>query len=208
VGSPEAQAERLRDALEAYDEEAANAVLDRGLSAFSLDVFTGSVVLPAIGEIGNRWARGEVSVAQEHFASSVVRGRLLALARGWGAGVGPLALLACPPAEQHDIGLIAFGLSLRSRGWRIVYLGQDTPLDTLADAARRLGPALVVIGVAAAEPLASSARGLEKVANLAPVWVGGRGVSDESARQAGARALPDDPAEAAARLAASTGNPR
>ena len=61
-----------------------------------------------------------------------VRGRLLAISRGWGSGMGPLALLACPPGELHDIGLIAFGLSLRGRGWRIVYLGQDTPLDTLA----------------------------------------------------------------------------
>ena len=133
VRSPDAEADRLRAALEAYDEEAANAVLDRALSAFSLDVFTGAVVLPAMAEIGNRWAGGEASVAQEHFATSVVRGRLLAISRGWGSGRGPLALLACPPGEQHDIGLIAFGLSLRNRGWRIVYLGQDTPLDTLAE---------------------------------------------------------------------------
>ena len=107
VRSPDAEADRLRAALEAYDEEAANAVLDRALSAFSLDVFTGAVVLPAIAAIGNRWAEGEVSVAQEHFATSVVRGRLLAISRGWGSGLGPLALLACPPGEQHDIGLIA-----------------------------------------------------------------------------------------------------
>ena len=44
--------------------------LDRALSAFSLDVFTGAVVLPAIAAIGSRWAAGEVSVAQEHFATS------------------------------------------------------------------------------------------------------------------------------------------
>ena len=60
VRSPDAEADRLRAALEAYDEEAANAVLDRALGAFSLDVFTGSVVLPAMAEIGSRWAAGEV----------------------------------------------------------------------------------------------------------------------------------------------------
>ena len=43
------------------------------------------------------------------------------------SGSGPLAVLACLPGEQHDLGLIAFGLALRARGWRIVYLGADTP---------------------------------------------------------------------------------
>ncbi|HEY4997001.1 MAG TPA: hypothetical protein VII03_03330, partial [Solirubrobacteraceae bacterium] len=43
------------------------------------------------------WVRGEASIAQEHFASAVLRGRLLGLARGWGGGTGPLGLLACLP---------------------------------------------------------------------------------------------------------------
>ena len=202
VRSPDAEAERLRAALEAYDEEAANRALDRALSAFSLDVFTGAVVLPAIAAIGNRWAAGEASVAQEHFATSVVRGRLLALSRGWGSGLGPLALLACPPGEQHDIGLIAFGLSLRNRGWRIVYLGQETPLDTLAETVRAVGPTVVVVSVTASEPLASAVSGLAEVAALVPVWVGGAGASQEMARRAGAGLLAERPTEAAALLAA------
>ena len=107
--APDGEAHRLQAALEAYDEEAANAVLDRTLQRFSLDAFIGGVVLPAMKVIGRRWSRGEISVAQEHFASSVVRGRLVALARGWGSGMGPLAVLACPPGELHDIGLISFG---------------------------------------------------------------------------------------------------
>jgi hypothetical protein len=55
-------------------------------------------------EIDNRWESGEVSVAEEHFATGILRGRMLSLARNWGAGSGPLALLACPPGEQQDLG--------------------------------------------------------------------------------------------------------
>ena len=84
--------------------------------------------------------RGDASVAQEHFASGVLRGRLLGLARGWGLGLGPAAVLACLPGEQHDLGLIAFGLALRARGWRIVYLGPDAPIETVEDVSRRLEP--------------------------------------------------------------------
>ena len=105
-----------------------------------------------MAEIGSRWQEGEATVAQEHFASSVVRGRLLGLARGWGEGAGPLALLACVAGELHDLGLIAFGLALRQRGWRIAYLGADTPLDTLDDAVNGLRPRVVVLSASEPEP--------------------------------------------------------
>ena len=97
---PSDEAHRLREALEAYDEEAANAVLDSALGKYSLDVFTGGVVLPAMTMIGRRWARGEVSVAQEHFASSVVRGRLLG--PGPRLGIGRRARWPCWPARRAN----------------------------------------------------------------------------------------------------------
>jgi len=109
----------LDAALTGFDEAGAQAILDSLLAATTLDWTLSEIVIPYLHSLGERWARGEVSVAQEHFASSVLRGRLLGLARGWGRGLGPLALLACAPAEQHDLALIAFGIALRSRGWRV-----------------------------------------------------------------------------------------
>ena len=120
-------ATELAEALGRFDEPRAQAVLDGALAVATVDALLADVVLPYLHELGERWARGEASVAQEHFASSVLRGRLLGLARGWGNGLGPLALLACLPGEQHEFGLIAFGLALRSRGWRVAYLGQRHP---------------------------------------------------------------------------------
>ena len=84
-------------------------------------------------------ARGDRRSARSTSPATSCAGALLALARGWGGGDGPVAVLACPPGEQHDLGLIAFGLALRARGWRIAYLGQDTPIDTAAATAERLG---------------------------------------------------------------------
>jgi len=199
--SPEELASRLAAALLAYDEESADAVLDHALGAFSLDLFTGSVVLPAMAEIGRGWESGDISVAQEHFATHVIRGRLMGLARGWGSGLGPMALLACPPGELHDLGLIAFGLSLRRRGWRIAYLGPDTPMDTVLEAARRLRPALVVMSGTDGALLESAAGGLREVAALAPLWLGGPGAGEAAARTAGARLLEAQPTLAATQLA-------
>ena len=172
---PAAQARRLRRALEAFDEEEANAILDECLAGLSMARVLEDVVPAAMAEIGSRWQDGQATVAQEHFASSVVRGRLLGLGRGWGAGAGPLALLACLPGELHDLGLIAFGLSLHRRGWRIAYLGADTPLETLDDAVTRLRPQVVVVSASAPERLAGVAKELRSLAMRVPVSVGGRG---------------------------------
>lgn len=165
----------LDDALSAFDEARAQAVLDWLLASTTLDTVLSGVVIPYLRDLGARWERGEASVAQEHFSSSVLRGRLLGLARGWGRGLGPRMLLACAPGERHDLGLIAFGLALRARGWRIVYLGAETPLESVADAARASDPAFVVISAVNAARFDESAEGLRKLARHWRICLGGAG---------------------------------
>jgi methanogenic corrinoid protein MtbC1 len=135
------------------------------------------VIVPFLHDVGDRWERGELSVAQEHFASNLIRGRLLALARGWGAGIGRRALLACPPEERHDLGLIAFGLALRARGWRIDFLGSDTPIDSIVRAARATEPALVVLSATSPELLSRHAGELAELGSEHTVAVAGAGAA-------------------------------
>jgi MerR family transcriptional regulator, light-induced transcriptional regulator len=186
----------LGDALEAFDEPRAQAVFDELLSTATVDALLADVVMPYLRDLGDRWERGEVSVAQEHLASNVLRGRLLGLARGWGRGAGRRALLACPEGEWHDLGLIAFGLALRGRGWRIDYLGPDTPVDSLAEAARRTDPSVVVLSAVRPEPL-------EPIAALAAryrVAIAGAGATMASVHSV--ERLTEDPVTEAARLTA------
>jgi MerR family transcriptional regulator, light-induced transcriptional regulator len=191
----------LRAALDALEESAAQAALDRLLSGFSVELVLGEVVLPYLRELGERWERGEASVAQEHFATQVLRGRLLGLARGWDRGAGPRALLACVPGEQHDLGLIAFGLALRDRGWRITFLGPDTPLDTLADAVAQLRPAAVVLAATTPERFDAGRAALPSIARAAPLWTAGAGATADLASETGAHLLDADPLAAAERVA-------
>ena len=126
IATPTARDE-LAAALASFDDGRVHAVFDALLARLSVDALLRDVIVPYLHELGERWERGDVSIAQEHFASTLLRGRLLGLARGWGRGIGPVAVLACAPGEQHDLGLLAFGIALRARGWRIIYLGTDTP---------------------------------------------------------------------------------
>jgi methanogenic corrinoid protein MtbC1 len=161
------------------------------------------VLLPYLRRLGERWERGEVSVAQEHFASVVLRARLLALARGWDRGAGPRALLACAPGERHELGLIVFGIALRQQGWRITYLGADTPLDALSAATRQLSPAAVVLVALAAERLRPHREPLARIAREASLLLAGAGAGEDFAAAVGARLLAGDPLEAAQRLASA-----
>jgi MerR family transcriptional regulator, light-induced transcriptional regulator len=199
--APDVARAQLGDALEAFDEPAAQVVLDRLLSAATVEVVLAEVILPYLRELGERWERGEISVAQEHFASNVIRRRLLALARGWRRGVGPVALLACLPGEHHDLGLIAFGPALRSHGWRIAYLGADTPLDTLERAAEAIAPAFLVVSATSDERISPVARQLQALAKRYRVGLGGAAVAAADANRLGVLDLRGDPIAEAERIA-------
>lgn len=194
---------RLIASVRDYDEVAAHQVLDEAFSGFALETVLKQLVLPALREIGDEWERGELDVAQEHFASNLVRERLLALARFWGRGRGPLAILACAPGERHDIGLIAFGLVIRSHGWRVLFFGADTPLSALEQAASTTDPRLVVIAGTDSELLVAAASGLRRLGKSAPLVLSGPGASEELSARLRIERLDDDLLAAAAAVSSS-----
>lgn len=195
-----AETAALARALDGYDESAAQAVLDRLFGALTVETVLRDVLMPYLHELGERWARGAASVAQEHFASNVIRGRLAGLGRGWGHGRGPRAVLACAPDELHDIALLAFGVVLNRQGWRIGYLGASTPVGDLIRLAGTTHPDLVVVSATRPETLAPLTAQLIRLAGTAPLALAGRGTTGELADAVGARLLTGDPVTAAENL--------
>jgi len=190
----------LAAALDEFDEPAAHAVLDRLLSTLTVETVLRDVVLPYLRALGDRWERGEVSVAQEHFASNLIRGRLAGLAQGWGHGRGPRAILACVPNELHDIALLAFGIVLNRNGWRIEYFGADTPIDDLIRRAGAERPHRVVLAATSPERLDGLTDDLTRLARIAPLALAGAGANRAVADAVGADLLTDDPVTAAERM--------
>jgi MerR family transcriptional regulator, light-induced transcriptional regulator len=191
-------ADDVTASLDRLDEQAANTALDRLFAAYTVETVLQEVIIPYLHRLGERWATGEVSVAQEHFASNLIRGRLLGLAKGWGQGRGPGAILACVPGEQHELGLLAFGVALRRRGWRITYLGTDSPIRALADISRSLLPAVVVLLSMNPEGFLDHAAEIKQLATQAPVVIAGPGATPEAAQQTQTYVLAHDPVSAAA----------
>jgi len=192
---------RFLSAVPTYDETTVHAVLDEALTAFSLETVLRELILPALREVGEKWECGELEIAHEHFVTNLVRERLLALSRHWGRGAGPLAILACAPGERHDIGLIAFGLALRSHGWRILFLGANTPVATLAQAAVAMKPRLVVVSSMDGELLESVGSDLRRLGRSAPLVLSGTGATEELCARLRVERLDGDLVTAAADVA-------
>jgi MerR family transcriptional regulator, light-induced transcriptional regulator len=200
AASAEALRRALADALDRFDESAANRAFDHALAILTLDTLLREVVLDYLTDLGDRWSAGLASVAQEHFSSNVIRGRLLGLARDWGQGGGPRAVLACAPHERHDLGLICFGLALHARGWRIAFLGADTPVDTLLRTADELRPDLVVLTATTSQRFSRVRSELRELGDATRLAVAGAGATGALAASVGAELLDGDPVSQAVRI--------
>jgi MerR family transcriptional regulator, light-induced transcriptional regulator len=200
VASPAELGRELGEALESFDDERAHELLDALLGLHGLERAIRDALMPYLAGLGDRWARNEVSVAQEHFASRLIEGRMLALARGWNRGPGHRAVLACPSGEEHTLPLICFGLILRNRGWRNVYLGADTPTSSVHMAADTIGADVVVLAAVSSDRFAPIARELAPLAARHNLVLAGRGAGPELATELDVRCLSGDPVSAAEAL--------
>jgi hypothetical protein len=92
---------------------------------------------------------------------------------------------------------MVFGVALRRRGWRITYLGTDSPIGAVADITRSLRPAVVVLLGMNPDNFLVHARQIEQLANQVPVVIAGTGATAEVARHTKTRVLEQDPVSAA-----------
>lgn len=112
------------------------------------------VLTPLLVDTGTRWQSGSTRIWEEHFATATVRGIVEAISLEVAAAAAdaragrpdtPTVLLACPPREQHDLGLRMLADRFALAGWNAVFLGTDTPVEEIVEAARATGASLVVL---------------------------------------------------------------
>ncbi len=138
------------------------------------------IVQAALQEVGRRWERNEVSVAQEHLATAITQ-RVLAqasLRASYLPANGRRALLACVQGNRHSVGLRIVADTLEIGGWEACFLGADVPnADLLAFASMRR-PHLIALSLSLPEQLAPTRDAIRDLRDTLgddcpPIWVGG-----------------------------------
>ncbi|WP_257454854.1 MerR family transcriptional regulator [Archangium lipolyticum] len=133
--------ERFWSAVMMLDGDEADRVLGEARATMDAQAYCDSFLMPLLREMGMR-----LDIAREHMASALIRQRLRALLLAEDSRPeGPRVLLACPERDMHEGGLLALGLHLKRKGWRVTLLGADTPAEALRSACQQVHPDLVAL---------------------------------------------------------------
>lgn len=204
----------IEDAVDRFD-----AAVSRGRRRPALDVVEGLVaagvdpmtvltdVIAAVQRrVGERWQRGEWSVAQEHAATALSLSALEAVDRTVRTpGERGHVVVACAEREWHALPASMVSAGLRLTGWDVTLLGASTPTGRLSHFLQDLGPDATAVSCSVPEalPYAHDFIVVSTTAGI-PAMAGGSafGPDDRRARALGATAWAPD-ARTAVELAGS-----
>ena len=179
----------------AYD--LATGLLDEGVP---FETLLTDVVVPVQAEVGQRWADGDLSVADEHAATTAAESLLAILAGGLGAPDGPAVIVACPEHDTHALPARLIAAALTMRGYRAVCLGGSIPAAEIGDYLAHVQPVAFLLSISMASAVFHACEATATAhAHGVPVIAGGRVLDrePERARRLGADAFAANPAELA-----------
>ena len=179
--------ERLKSATAAGEDATIAKLLDHAFGLQNVEETLTEVVAPLLRWVGDTWVAGELLVANEHLVSQALRGRLERLLTDTHGGVRGVAVLSCGPGERHELGLLMYGVLLRADGWRVAYLGPDTPVPCAIGLANRLSARAVAISVVMDDHVEAFRTGFTEVelSQGVDVVVGGAAASPALATELG-----------------------
>jgi len=140
--------EDLVEALVRYDKDGASRLIAQ-LSPIPFHRRLETVFFPALRDIGDRWERGEISIVQEHYSSSILRAHFASLLVSVGPS-NPRALhAACTtfPQDLHELSALALSVQLSLDGYRVSYLGPNLPADEVVSFVQSQDPRLLCVSI-------------------------------------------------------------
>ena len=173
--------ERALEAAQRYSASDCEQALTLAIALLPPARLVEEVLGPLLREVGERWHRGEWSIAQERLVSSVVRRHVALIVDTFDrAARRPSSIVfATLPGEPHELGLLMSALVCASRGFRVHYLGPQLPAPEIARYANEVGASVVALSVLQEDALANVRAQLAHLAGALeprlPIWLGGRG---------------------------------
>jgi DNA-binding transcriptional MerR regulator len=123
------------------DEDRFDKILTTNIIKIGFEQTMLNIIYPFLSKIGLLWQTGAVNPAQEHFISNLVRQKLIVAIDGQiSNGIGKKFLLFLPEGELHEISLLFATYLIKSKGHKVIYLGQSTPFKDLESVYNLLEP--------------------------------------------------------------------
>ncbi len=167
---------RFFRAIELFDENKLDGIYNEALSLYPIDLVSSQILRPLLAELGVRWKERAAGIAEEHFFSAYLRNKVGArMHHSSGKTKGSRLMMACLPGEYHELGSLLFGLSAMSRGYRLLFLGADLPLEQARIVAQATDIEGIVFSAVTVKVRGHLARELEELAAelSVPVMLGG-----------------------------------
>ena len=160
---PDIYVQKLYRALIKHDEATATSLMKEIRENYDLNTICMDILTPTLVDIGDAWYHGQIRIATEYFASNFLREKLLALLDTFPTHRNaPYLLVGCAPTEHHEVSSLMTALLLRSKGYRVEYLGADIPLIDLVDYASYEHPKMIILS-ATMEETAFEMKPMEKM---------------------------------------------
>lgn len=175
-----------------YRPEDCDRLLAMALALLPVSQVVIDVLAPALVEVGERWHRGQFSIAQERIVSSAVRKQLSSVLNTYSRiATGPLMVLSTPAGERHELGILMCALLAASRNIRCHYLGADLPAEDLVTYATRVRADVLALSVVSGANATAALDELARLAEFLPaqieLWGGGLALQSADSRRLPAR---------------------
>ena len=129
-----------------FNEVIAEQILSEAFSQYPPETVCFEVLFAGLSDIGKAWYQGEITVQQEHFASALIARRLNSLIAGAPPPTLPERIVvATPPNEEHTLSTLLITYLMRRRGWNVIFLGPNVPIDNFRKTIESLQPNLVLL---------------------------------------------------------------
>lgn len=169
-------------ALHQLDSDRARMLFETRAEETGLAEFARESALPLLYEIGEQWKAGELSVAAEHLATSLIRSMLASnLFARPSNEAAPTLVFATPSGENHDLGLLIAGLTAAEAGANIIFLGANMPVKDLVESVEASRADVLALGLVTL-PIEEAMRFLPELRAALPshvlIWLGGAAAKD------------------------------
>jgi DNA-binding transcriptional MerR regulator/methylmalonyl-CoA mutase cobalamin-binding subunit len=177
-GTAQALVDRILEAAEEFRAADCEQAITLAVAMLPPPRLVAEVLQPLLREIGERWHRGEMSIAQERLVSKIVARHVGLMLDAYDRAARRESIVfATLQGERHELGLLMSAMICASRGFKVHYLGADLPAAEIARFARELGAPLVALSVVWQERIGDVTAQLAELAAALPpgtaIWIGG-----------------------------------